>query len=258
MTSRSWKFLAAAAVAGALGMAAFNPFAPKTVHAETDGGPVVVELFTSQSCYSCPPAEAFLGELVAENDDVIALEWHVDYWDKLVYRGSAWKDVFSDPAFTDRQRVYATRMPRGHAYTPQMVIDGKREAVGSRRGDVYRAIREVAKDPRLAVSAEKCPDGTLAINIDGARDETAAVWVVTYLKSQETDVRGGENKGKSLANHNIVRSVARVGEWTGERLSIDVPVSIDDGHDCAVLVQTDDQGPILGAARCSAGDAVRS
>lgn len=258
MKSRPLNLVAAAAVAGAIGLAAYNFLTPTPVRADAANGPVVVELFTSQSCYSCPPAEAFLGDLIAENDDVVALKWHVDYWDRLVYRGSAWKDVFSDPAFTERQRIYATRMPRGHAYTPQMVIDGKREAVGSRRGEVYRAIRDVAGDPRLIVHAARQSDGTLAIEVDGDRADRAAVWVVTYLKSQQTDVRGGENKGKSLANHNIVRSVEQVADWTGTRLSIAVPVSIDEGHDCAVLVQTDDQGPIFGAARCTAEDDVRS
>ena len=89
--------------------------------------PTVVELFTSQGCYSCPPAEAFLGEL-AKRSDVVALEFHVDYWDDLVY-GSAgqWKDPFSDPAYTRRQQVYARGIPGGRVYTPQIVVDGRLE-----------------------------------------------------------------------------------------------------------------------------------
>ncbi len=257
MPSRNLKLTAAGVFLAVLGIAS-APLATPSVRAEQTNRPVVVELFTSQSCYSCPAAEAFLAELVEQRDDVIALEWHVDYWDKLVYRGSAWKDVFSDPAFTERQRVYAAQMPRGQSYTPQMVIGGTREAVGSRRGDVLDAIRAVRGTPPLSVDAARRPDGRIAIDIAGEFPEAASVWLVTILKSRTTDVQGGENGGKKLANHNVVRAVSRVGTWTGTPVSLSAPVDLDADHDCVVLVQDDGQGPILGAAACGASDDVRS
>ena len=107
-------------------------------------GAVVVELFTSQGCYSCPPAEKFLGDL-AEQETVIALDFHVDYWDNLVHGADGkWKDPFSRPAYTQRQRVYNQRIRgTGNVYTPQMVIDGRLEAVGSRRIAVLSAMPKV-------------------------------------------------------------------------------------------------------------------
>ena len=112
---------------------------------EVKSNPTVIELFTSQSCYSCPPAEAFLGELVEERSDILALEFHVDYWDELVHRGSKWKDVFSSPDSTQRQRVYNVSI-RGRAsvYTPQMIIGGAAEAVGSNRGNVLAALSQAS------------------------------------------------------------------------------------------------------------------
>ncbi len=148
-------------------------------------------------------------------------------------------------------------MPRGQSYTPQMVIDGKREAVGSRRDDVYKAIAAVADEPRLSVSATKRKDGTVDVAVEGS-GESAAVWVITFLKARTTNVEGGENNGKALANHHIVRNVDRIGDWSGQSLRLAAPVDLDADHDCVVLVQSDDQGPILGAARCAAEDATSS
>jgi hypothetical protein len=191
--------------------------------------------------------------LIDERRDIIALEWHVDYWDKLVYRGSSWKDPFSDASFTERQQTYASQLRgRGHGYTPQMVIDGKREAVGSNRSDVLAAMKASAAEPKLVVSATTDRAGNLAISVDGADEGDAAIWVVTYLKSHFTEVIGGENKGKSLANHNIVRAADRVGRRNGETVAINATVSLDADQGCVVLVQADRQGPVLGAARCTA------
>ncbi|MDA0367700.1 MAG: DUF1223 domain-containing protein [Proteobacteria bacterium] len=257
----TWKtFVTGGVIAVVIGVAALSPAERAPAQAASSGKPVVIELFTSQSCYSCPAAEAYLGELIEDRDDVIALEWHVDYWDRLVHGGSAWKDVFSDAAFTERQRIYATQLKgRGYSYTPQMVIDGKREAVGSNRSDVSAAIRDLAGEVRLAVSAQTRPDGMIDITVDGpAEDTAAAIWIVTYLKSHVTDVAGGENKGKTLANNYIVRRMERVGDWTGTRVAISAAVTLEAGHGCVVLVQTDAQGPVLGAARCADAGAARS
>ena len=131
--------------------------------------PTVVELFTSQSCYSCPPAEAFLGELV-EREDLVALEFHVDYWDDLVYGSSGqWKDIFSDAAYTERQRVYAGRIPGSQVYTPQVVVDGVAQTVGSRRGNVLRLIesaRAAPKPARVAVQPGSAGGFTITVEPD--------------------------------------------------------------------------------------------
>lgn len=252
MAFPTWTTVVTGTAIGAVIAVAALSMGDVPARAETAGKPVVVELFTSQSCYSCPPAEAYLTELADQRDDVIALEWHVDYWDRLVYRGSAWKDVFSDPAFTERQRLYADRVKgRGYSYTPQMVIGGTREAVGNDRAAVTAAIGAAAKQIPLSVRATRQPGGTLDIAVDGPHDDSAAIWVVTYLKSHTTEVVGGENKGKTLANNHVVRSIERVGGWSGSRTAMSVPLTLEPGHGCVVLVQSDTQGPVLGAARCA-------
>ena len=253
MTSRVWKTLLAGGVMSAMiGVATLVTVDRQPAHADPAKHPVVLELFTSQGCYSCPAAEAFLGELIDERSDIIALEWHVDYWDKLVHGGSSWKDPFSDASFTERQQTYASQLQgRGYGYTPQMVIDGKREAVGSNRGDVLAAMKASAGEPKLVVTATTDRAGTVAISVDGTEEGSAAIWVVTYLKSHVTEVIGGENKGKTLANHNIVRAVERVGQWDGDTVTVNASILLDPNQGCVVLVQADRQGPVLGAARCT-------
>ncbi len=212
----------------------------------------VVELFTSQSCYSCPPAEAYLGEL-ADRPDLVALEWHVDYWDDLVYGSSGrWADPFSDPAFSERQRVY-NRAIRGRSggYTPQMVIDGRLEAAGSRRGAVEAAIARAATAPDLvSLTVSRTDEGGLAIAVEGTAPSAADVWLVHLLDRRVTDVLGGENDGKTLANHNIVVGLERVGPWTTGSAPLTVPALTGQGDGCAILVQAANQGEILAAAYC--------
>ena len=193
--------------------------------AEKSKSPAVVELFTSQGCYSCPPAEAYLGKL-SKRSDVIALEFHVDYWDNLVY-GSAgkWKDPFSSPKYTERQRQYneLIRRTRG-VYTPQMVIGGMIETVGSSEYKIERAIKKVAKTGAspLSVRIEGKASGSLDIHIAGQNSDSASVWLIRFYQSIETKVRSGENKGKTLTSHNIVNGVKQIGEWRGAPLSLTV------------------------------------
>lgn len=216
--------------------------------------PVVVELFTSQSCFSCPPAEAFLGELVEDNADILALEWHVDYWDDLVYGAAGrWKDVFSDPAYTARQTLYNHAIRgRGAVYTPQMIIGGVDQAVGSRRNEVNAAIA-TARQTGLAVDVvvESNGDG-LRIVVDGQGTDPAAVWLVNYDIAHTTEVLRGENKGKTLTNHHVVRAMQQVGAWSGDAVTIEVADQRAENQGCAVLVQTETLGPLLGAGVCPA------
>lgn len=214
----------------------------------------VVELFTSQSCYSCPPAEKLLGEL-AQRDDIIALEHHVDYWDDLVYGAAGrWKDVFSSPESTDRQRRYNKSIEgRGYPYTPQMVFDGRAEAVGNRKRAVNRAIKNAREEQgeRLTVVVARLAAGGLTITVDGSIADKAGIWLLRVKDKQVTEPTGGENKGKNLVNHNIVREVRRVGDWSGRKAVVELSgYTLEEGFSCVVLVQAARPGPIIGAARC--------
>ena len=242
------RFAHALAVTAALALGLAGPAGA------ADDAPTVVELFTSQSCYSCPPAEAFLGEL-SGRADVVALEFHVDYWDDLVY-GSAgkWKDVFSAPEFTRRQRDYNQVIKRSRSvYTPQMVVDGRADVVGTRRDDVFAEIerQRTAARPRVHVAVSHAPSGGLNVALGGGAPAAARVLLVRFLDSHVTEVRRGENKGKTLTNTHVVREVRAIGEWRGRPITLAVPDAAPAaGEGCAVLVQAVPPGPILGAAAC--------
>ncbi len=217
------------------------------------GGPTVIELFTSQSCYSCPPAEALLGELT-ERKNLIALEFHVDYWDDLVY-GSAgkWKDLFSDPAYTMRQRRYAARIRNSGVYTPQVVVDGVVQTVGSRRGRVMRLLeRSAGIEKPVLVSVRPAPEGGFTVTIESKAGRPAAsVLLARYDLKHVTAVEAGENKGKTLTNHHVVREFRELAHWNGKPLEIPLAdLRLGPNQGCAVIVQAHEQGAILGAAAC--------
>ncbi len=237
-------------IAGALlGVLALEPRAARA------DNPTVVELFTSQSCYSCPPAERFLGELAAR-EGILALEFHVDYWDDLVYgKAGQWRDPFSNPAYSERQRDYNRKIRgRPSVYTPQMVIDGRFEVVGSRVGAVEDAIERAQsrRGPRIAVAATTAGNG-LSVSLKGGPKQPGEIWLVSYLRREVTRVLRGENHGKVLVNYCIVTDLRRVGDWTGEDKTIQIGgVRNEERVGCAVLVQAGAGGPILGAASCPA------
>jgi len=226
----------------------------QSVVAETR--PVVVELFTSQGCYSCPPADHLLGELSAQ-PDIVALEFHVDYWDGLVY-GSAgkWKDPFSDAGYTRRQQSYNSQDLGGRigVYTPQMIIGGNYAVVGSNRSAVLTRLEAIRSDESMQLRVDATQDGkSLTVSVSGGdRHIDAGVWLVRLDRQHLTAVPNGENNGKTLTNHNVVRAMTRIGDWKGA----DMQMQIDDfqlgpNQHCAILVQTTDPlGPIIGAARC--------
>jgi hypothetical protein len=207
----------------------------------------VVELFTSQGCSSCPPAEAFLGEL-AKRPDLLALELHVDYWDYI-----GWKDPFASAASTDRQRVYNKRLGRGYVYTPQIVVDGAVEAVGSDRRAVERQIEAARAQPRphVAVRVFTTGAGRLAVELpQGDTGKLCDVLLVGFDPEHMTKVLRGENGGKTLSNYNVVREIQRVGFWSGQPVTIELP-RLDPGakRGWAVIVQGERTGPVMGAAR---------
>ena len=221
------------------------PWAPAFAESAAATPPVVVELFTSQGCSSCPPAEAFLNEL-ADQTGVIALELHVDYWDYI-----GWPDPFASPRFTVRQRDYARELALPYVYTPQMVIDGRLNVVGTHRDEVRAAIGEAAKRGKPLVLGYSEDGGDKVVIPAGPSPEGGAtVWLVVYDGVHETDVERGENRGRKLKNRNVVRELEQLAVWTGQRLEI----PIDMAHmaalgraGCAILVQQGHTGPILGA-----------
>jgi hypothetical protein len=202
--------------------------------------PPVVELFTSQGCSSCPPADALLGEL-ARRGDVIALGFHIDYWDKL-----GWKDPLSTPQSTERQRRYA-RLFGTPIYTPQLVIDGAREMVGSQRETVLTALRETMP---AAVAPVAFASDRHAVTIGPAAaatsDGAGQVWLVRFAQKRRTQIGAGENARRTLDDTNGVESLAALGEWRGSEATFPLEPPAP-GEGIAVLVQTAD-GHILGAA----------
>jgi hypothetical protein len=212
--------------------------------AATAPAPVVVELFTSQSCSSCPPAEAYFREL-AGRPGLIALEWHVDYWNSLrAGNAGKWKDPYSSQAWTDRQRAYNKRFTgTASAYTPQAVIGGAKETTGFNRGAIEGFIRDAAKAaPAARIHATRGPD--IRFSIDGA-PKNAETLLVTYRLGATTDVRGGENNGRKLASAHLVTSAKILPP--GPSLMTALPAK-DEG--CALLLTEPNQGRILAAAAC--------
>ncbi len=205
-----------------------------TAQAETR--PVVVELFTSQGCSSCPPADAVLAEL-AGRKDVLALGFHVDYWDSL-----GWKDPLSAPGSTARQHDYAAQFGKNEVYTPQMVVDGKRQLVGSHRDAVLEAIAQSTAQPVAPVTF--AADGR-SVSVGAGMGQGKIVFV-RYIRSRSTPVERGENAGRMARDVNGVEVLKTIGEWTGQ--TVDIPVEpVAANHGVAVLVQAND-GRILGAA----------
>ena len=210
------------------------------------GGKVVVELFTSQGCSSCPPADAFLREL-SRRDDVIALSFHVDYWNYL-----GWRDPFAIPASTDRQRRYRAALGLRYVYTPQMVIGGTAQALGSGRDTVMMAISGQRDSKRLDVTVkESGPRAAIVAIGAGAKPaKPADIWAFLIDRERTTEIRRGENGGLKLVNANVVRAIRRIGEWTGARSEIRLDLAKHGavGRDaCVIVVQTADYGAILGA-----------
>ena len=207
----------------------------------------VVELFTSQGCSSCPKADAMFSEL-GKRSDLIALAWHVDYWDYI-----GWPDTFGDAANSDRQRGYAESWGSARIYTPQLIVNGRKGVVGSRDKEVTGAIDEAALPVPVSLSLA---DEKLAVTVApqaGAADAT--IWLVTYKDKSQVVIERGENAGKTVDYTQIVTGKQMLGMWdaaTGTTLKLPLAELTADGSNGAViLVQSDKDGlpgPILGAA----------
>jgi hypothetical protein len=202
--------------------------------------PVVVELFTSQGCSSCPPANAYLNDLARDRRDVLPLAFHVTYWDRL-----GWKDPFSLSAATDRQARYGSRFGDG-SYTPEIVVDGLNSHVGSYRDEIGSAI-DRAKAGATTAAAVKVSrkDDQLLVEV-GPGEGRGKVLLVGFDHYHKTAIRRGENGGRTFEELNVVRSVRPLADWQGAALRL--TEQAPEGEDAAVLVEAAD-GRIVGAAR---------
>ncbi|SIT80305.1 hypothetical protein SAMN05421665_1086 [Yoonia rosea] len=204
-------------------------------------GPVVVELYTSQGCSSCPPADEMLRDL-AKRDDVIALALHVDYWDYI-----GWKDIFASPAFTARQHAYARAANATSVYTPQMIINGVEQVVGSRPMQVMDALLVQKEAGNLFDVTLTRRDGAVLITAEPGQGGNYAVQLVRYLPEKTVDIRRGENAGRNLTYANIVTSWDVIAEWDG-RSPLALEADAEGDNPIVVILQQSTDGPIVGAA----------
>jgi len=212
------------------------------------GSKHVVELYTSQGCSSCPRADALLKDY-ASRSDVIALSFNVDYWDYL-----GWKDTLGKPAYSKRQRAYAVARGDGKVYTPQIVANGLDHAVGSIKSKVDRAIDRSAdrlSGHRVALQLEQ-DKANFIINVAAGNKPTkpATIYVAAVSPAVTVQVKRGENHGRKITYHNVVRAMIPVGMWSGEATTIRLrrqDVMSAGGKKCAVLVQAAGAGAILAA-----------
>ncbi len=206
--------------------------------------PVVVELFTSQGCSSCPPADAYLRDLSKDRADVLPLAFHVTYWD-----GLGWKDPYSMQAATQRQDQYGRRFGDG-SYTPEIVVDGAAGMVGSRRSDVGAAIERAKRTSRTAAAVSVTKSGAQVSIQVGSGSGSGRILLIGFDREHTTAIGRGENGGRTLTEANIVRSIRSVGQWSGAALHINE--QFPEGQDVAVVLEAPD-GQIVGAARLGAG-----
>ena len=209
--------------------------------ASPPAAPVVVELYQSQGCSSCPPANANINA-IADRADVIALSFAVTYWDRL-----GWKDTFDDPAYTARQWDYARAGGRAQVATPQVIVNGRTAIVGSNRRQLDAAIAQArgrAPGPMLRIA-----NGKLAIG-PGTGAARATVWLVRYdPRIQNVAIRAGENGGRTLPHKNIVRSLRAIGTWRGSLATFAIPASPNPAYRSAILVQNGKGGAIIAATK---------
>lgn len=210
----------------------------------------IVELFTSQGCSSCPPADHLAERLVSEDSSVLTVVMPVDYWDYL-----GWKDTLASPVHSQRQRAYAARRGDRSVYTPQMVINGEEHVVGSRERDVRAALART--DPFTASVDLKISDMVVQATVDGSLPPGGRMATVYFLRIRDeatVEIGRGENAGRKIRYVNVVEALQPIGMWSGGRETFRMPKSklmLKGDARCAVLVQMEDQdgpGAIVGAA----------
>ena len=224
-----------------------------TVSALADeNAPIVVELYTSQGCSSCPPADKILGEL-AKNKNIISLTFNVDYWDYL-----GWRDTLGSNKHTKRQQAYAANRGSRQIYTPQMVVNGHVDVVGSRRSRVEAALaKEASRGPRVPMTLTD-NGSEIIINVadspSASLAQKATIWVLVTSPEVSVPIKRGENRGKNITYHNVVRQMIPAGMWTGKALKITLPkdgLGMNGKRECVALLQQGTVGKVIGTARMS-------
>ncbi len=202
----------------------------------------VVELFTSQGCSSCPPANANLSKL-ADRPDVLALSFGVTYWDDL-----GWKDTFANKAYTHRQWDYAHGLSHDNVFTPQVVINGRTDDVGASLTKLDLLLKQTPAP--VSGSAIKLSTTSVTLNSAAAPGKPAQVWLVRYdPRTVQVPIRRGENTGKTLPHRNVVRELVRLGDFRGQAVSFPLPAPRARDLRTAILVQSGPGGPIIAATR---------
>jgi hypothetical protein len=236
-------------LAGGFLMACSGPAVAQQGPAAAVKAPAVIELYTSQGCSACPPADALLGRYAARKD-VVALTLPVDYWDYL-----GWRDTLATPAFSRRQRAYAKARGDGMVYTPQAVVNGVAHVNGSSAAEIDLALERTAGQlsPRRIPLAAWIDNGALRIQTGEAPAAglEGTIWVATVEKQIAIPVKHGENRGKTLTYHNVVRQLTPVGMWSAKGGAVQLERSAVLTHAeqrCAVLLQQGTGGPIVAAA----------
>lgn len=228
-------------LAALIAAAAVNAPSPK-VWAADARHPVVVELYQSQGCSSCPPANANLLTVV-DRPDVLALSFGVTYWDQL-----GWKDTFAKTQFTDRQWDYAHALKHPEVFTPQVVVNGRKDGVGADPKEFQGLIR--AGDRGDAGPALDLAGAEVRIGAAAAPARPADVWLVRYdPRMVQVPIRRGENGGKTLPHRNVVKELTRLGAWTGAAETLRAPAGGDPAWKTAVFIQAGKGGPIVAAAK---------
>ena len=236
--------VAALGLLGAVGSTAQPAGARPVRLSESTAEPVVVELFTAQGCSGCPAANQVV-EGLAEEPGVIALTYAVDYWDYL-----GWPDTFAKPEFAQRQRAYQAAMRLRNVYTPQVVIDGRRQISGAEGPAVQTAVNEEAARRVFPPQVQFRESGD-AVGVGSGRAPSggADVWAVSYRPGTQTvTVAGGDNRGRAVRHINVVQSLTRLGEWTGRPILLDLPEAADPQDKVVVMVQSRADRRILSAA----------
>jgi hypothetical protein len=222
----------------------------RAVAADAGQGVAVMELFTSQGCSSCPPADELLGKYAAQNNpNIIALSFHVDYWNRL-----GWKDSFSDAAFSQRQRNYASQIENSSVYTPQLVINGATEMVGSQANSIDAAVKKaLSQKPPVTINVNSREINNDAIvigyTITGNIDHTNLLALLVQTKSS-TKINAGENNGVTLTSYNVVKSMLTLPAKPAGSCKLAIP-AVFEKNNCSVvlLVQRKDSLTIAGAVK---------
>ncbi|MDP2697342.1 thioredoxin family protein [Thalassospira sp.] len=233
-----------------LGFAIFAA-APVAVHANSMTPRAVVELYTSQGCNSCPPADQALADIAQSRDDILVLSFHVDYWNYL-----GWEDPFSDPANTKRQKDYASGLQARYVFTPQVIINGTDVVRAPDSSHIANAVDRHIALPVLArldltppPNSETLPSGTLTLeaSADVNADSRMHLWLVGFDRQRSSNVATGENAGRTLKHVNVVRELIDLGPWQGDSRTIPIQLAKKCDGGIAVLVQNGPGGPIHSA-----------